>query len=1444
MAEQEFYPILTKTGKEKEMACLDGQTEFDIWEIAVGDGNGALYEPDENQTSLKNECWRGLVAKCENEDDTRYAIVHIPADIGGFTIREIGAFDKSGNLLIVAKCAETVKRLPETGDIKQLSIRLDLSVINELVLPFLIDPSINTATVEYCDKHYQNLNQKAQPEGYAPLDDDALLPVLHLPDTQHQLASLFPSKAYSQAEYPKEYAAIVEQASSSFDLSKVNYLGNPTITSDGLAVLTSANRVMLPVTPSMFKGKSWSITFRICGQVYRSSYFLFYPNNVEGIVDREMGSFGIHNNQCYFWGAYGENKTDHPWQLQTDLDYENYFDITYAFDISTGIYTSIFEGDTGVKTVKTYTPPDDYSDIKELYPIYNELDGNCILTALTQDLKNIRIVIDGEEIPLYKKTGIDIIKAPNYTVVGSPTITADGVLSNGVIYSDITLASLKNKSWTLSGKFVPSQNGTATVFKFGSDFSYTRALRLTVTTNKEIVLYGTAGTETDNSVIGGWESFSIGAYNSFFNFEMIFDLNTGIYTLNIITDIGNKTTKKYTPTSTSKELITINEDSDTFIAFGQSNNDDVDMPADAYLDLNSLKLYSNGALVYQPCLLIPYTESPSGSKIVDAAYLDCVQDCFEHTGEARYITLDKENRSFYLPKGSVISMFSRDKINTDKLKKNIDTLAVNNLPPAAIPSFSNPEIYDYWLKQAHSTFDSSKFKVVGSPTISEDGIASGFSDTNYLATNLTLTNKDKIFSQQQVIFKQINEIPQIIWSFYTTRLELNANSISFKWNNITILTTNFITTLKDDDIIDIRLLLNDNNKNTLIVDINGVNEINITNNTALSDLSISSIFVGKYQQDDNYYWQGAINLKYFQIIKDGEIVVDGRKTAIDTIKAPDYTVVGSPTISADGLLGACSRWNGVVLNDITLADLKDKSWVIRGRSIYHGVMSDDVVLKLSGSGDDEYVAWGSVLIKRGSKTVVFMCRTGGKGDKNNESSPINKITYTMDDSYSCVDVALHFNAATGVYTLYCAENGGELAQAGTWTPTTANKQLYYINEFPEKRISAGMGSDNAVYNKNLIDLNFFKVYINGVLNKQACLLIPYTESTSGTKIVDAAYLDRVQSCYEQTGQALYLTLDRSNQRVYQPKGSLTGFLSKNALSIAQNQSKIETNIEQISQINQDISSINDDISDLTNSKADKTAVVNISGDQTIKDTKTFEKAIVGNLQGNSDSATVTKYSGDAVFPAQGSVEVPSDLPVGLSFTRGYNSPENSPAPYGHLINLRSTGAANTQLFLSWNANNNTNAIYYRSHRESGEGAWSPWRTLAFTDSTVARAVSDANGANIADTYLKKDMENLAEAIKSTIYATGSSTNLKIPVDGTNNQVIIKSGGITSPAYITFPEAFPTACSNVVVTCHTTESCVSAAISDITRSGFNVRSGTHGGAHEDRTVWVSWIAIGY
>ena len=1389
MAEQEFYPILTKAGKEKEMACLDGQTEFDIWEIAVGDGNGSLYEPDENQTSLKNECWRGLVAKCENEDDTRYAIVHIPADIGGFTIREIGAFDKSGNLLIVAKCAETVKRLPETGDIKQLSIRLDLSVINELVLPFLIDPSINTATVEYCDKHYQNLNQKAQPEGYAPLDDDALLPVLHLPDTQHQLASLLPSKAYSQAEYPKEYAAIVEQARNSFDLSKVNYSGNPAITDDGFATLTTENRVILPVTPSMFKGKSWSITIRLYGSVYTSTYFLFYPNNVEGISAREMGSFGIHGNECYLWGAYGENKSDHLWQLQTALDYENYFDLTYAFDISTGTYTSIFEGDTGVKTVKTYTPPDDSSDIKELYPIYNELDGNCILIALTQDLKNMRIVIDGEEIPLYNKTTIDTIKAPDYTVVGSLTISADGIASGfqdsaGYIKKSITLDF--SKDVIIRGQLTRAANDKGMFLGLGKS-----PYALQIDYDGRAVWYTSTGY---------YELTPDGIKpNITYEFEISRSrVKIGDFSVNSGFSVA--------PNSFDSLII------------GNSSREGYSIGYTGTIDLNSIKIYSNGVLAYQPCLHIPYTESISGAKIVDAAYLDRVQDCFEHTGEARYITLDKENSNFYLPKGCVISMLSRDKTNTDKLKNNIDTLAVNNLHPAAIPSWSNQEIYDYWRKQEHSTFDLNKFKLEGSPTIAVDGnvIIDSTSKSVRTKENIDTTTANNLYAE---------------YEFVVLESDGASSRSQFFLFNYAVSGVNGVPNIQ---IINSKVQLSGGQNTPVTVNTHyryTVSCTNTANNNTVEKLYADDVLIlsqtsTKNWRQNNPIWFGksyssssmiAVLLPKIRVWVDDKPVFSGNKTAIDTIKAPDYTVGGSPTISADGIA------SGFSISDYLAKDISDFSSV--DFEFYFA-------FSVTKSIPDTKQTFVSIALDNGVSSFFIAHQLDGSVVAGNPSTTIFN-TIEPGKFYF-----VKFAQKDGIRNVYVIDNGAWVQKGGNFP------------SYPENVINKiWMGRNQQLINQEpvthgSIDLNYVLLYIKGQLVWQPCLYIPYTESTSGTKIVDAAYLDRVQSCYEQTGQALYLTLDRSNQRVYQPKGSLTGFLSKNALNIAQNQSKIETNIEQISQINQNISSINDDISDLTNSKADKTAVVNISGDQTIKDTKTFENPIVGNLQGNSDSATVTKYSGDAVFPAQGSVEVPNDLPVGLSFSRGYNSPENSPAPYGHLINLRSTGAANTQLFLSWNANNNTGAIYYRSHRESSEGAWSPWRTLAFTDSTVARAVSDANGANIADTYLKKDMENLAEAIKSTIYATGSSANLKIPVDGTNNQVIIKSGGITSPAYITFPEAFPTACSNVVVTCHTTESCVSAAISDMTRSGFNVRSGTHGGKHEDRTVWVSWIAIGY
>ena len=161
------------------------------------------------------------------------------------------------------------------------------------------------------------------------------------------------------------------------------------------------------------------------------------------------------------------------------------------------------------------------------------------------------------------------------------------------------------------------------------------------------------------------------------------------------------------------------------------------------------------------------------------------------------------------------------------------------------------------------------------------------------------------------------------------------------------------------------------------------------------------------------------------------------------------------------------------------------------------------------------------------------------------------------------------------------------------------------------------------------------------------------------------------------------------------------------------------------------------INNTINSKANDNAVVKLSGNQTIQDTKTFEELIVGDLQGNSDSATVTKYSGVGELPAQGTVG--NSYPVGLSVFRVESGTANKPDGllYGHVINIRGKGNADGQLILTWTGDSTTPNLYYRSHRESPATGWTPWRKIAYIDDTVARATSDGNGNNIAATYATK-----------------------------------------------------------------------------------------------------------
>ncbi|WP_315074363.1 phage tail protein [uncultured Clostridium sp.] len=66
----------------------------------------------------------------------------IPPDVGGFFIREYGVFDASGNMLAIAKCAETYKPLPSDGSTKEINMKMVLAISNTSSITLKIDPTI------------------------------------------------------------------------------------------------------------------------------------------------------------------------------------------------------------------------------------------------------------------------------------------------------------------------------------------------------------------------------------------------------------------------------------------------------------------------------------------------------------------------------------------------------------------------------------------------------------------------------------------------------------------------------------------------------------------------------------------------------------------------------------------------------------------------------------------------------------------------------------------------------------------------------------------------------------------------------------------------------------------------------------------------------------------------------------------------------------------------------------------------------------------------------------------------------------------------------------------------------------------------------------------------------------------------------------------------------
>ncbi|QLO82473.1 phage tail protein [Citrobacter sp. RHBSTW-00944] len=149
-----YFALLTNIGAAKLANATALGAQVEITQMAVGDGNGVLPTPNPAQTALTHELRRAQLNMLTIDPVNTNQIIAeqvIPEDAGGWWIREIGLFDKDGDMIAVANCAETYKPQLQEGSGRVQVIRVILIVSSTEAVTLKIDPSVVLATRKYVD---------------------------------------------------------------------------------------------------------------------------------------------------------------------------------------------------------------------------------------------------------------------------------------------------------------------------------------------------------------------------------------------------------------------------------------------------------------------------------------------------------------------------------------------------------------------------------------------------------------------------------------------------------------------------------------------------------------------------------------------------------------------------------------------------------------------------------------------------------------------------------------------------------------------------------------------------------------------------------------------------------------------------------------------------------------------------------------------------------------------------------------------------------------------------------------------------------------------------------------------------------------------------------------------------------------------------------------------
>ncbi|EMH1238640.1 phage tail protein [Salmonella enterica] len=173
-ASPKFKTIITDYGKQRLIAAMSpGGTKLTLTQMAVGDGGGNPTNPDTTNTALVNEVWRAAVNSVSvDKTHSNIIIVEllIPAEVGGFWIREAGIYDEFNKLVAICSLPASEKPLLEQGSGRAQTVRMTLVISDLSTINITIDSTTIIATNDYVDNSLKE-HEKSRNHPDATLTD-------------------------------------------------------------------------------------------------------------------------------------------------------------------------------------------------------------------------------------------------------------------------------------------------------------------------------------------------------------------------------------------------------------------------------------------------------------------------------------------------------------------------------------------------------------------------------------------------------------------------------------------------------------------------------------------------------------------------------------------------------------------------------------------------------------------------------------------------------------------------------------------------------------------------------------------------------------------------------------------------------------------------------------------------------------------------------------------------------------------------------------------------------------------------------------------------------------------------------------------------------------------------------------------------------------------------